>query len=83
MVAIFVRSARPIFRMISALIIFIGAPTFFYAVIVMEVRYLIFATAPLLLILALFVRSIATGFSEVLRRNKPAVDATDVSGVAT
>jgi hypothetical protein len=83
MVAIFVRSARPIFRMISALIIFIGAPTFFYAVIVMEVRYLIFATAPLLLILALFVRSIATVFSEVLQRNKPGIDTTAVSGVAT
>jgi hypothetical protein len=66
--AIFVRSARSIFFMVSALIIFIGMPIWFYAVIVMEIRYLIFATAPLLIILALFIRCNAMAFSEVVRR---------------
>jgi hypothetical protein len=81
--SIFIHSTRPIFLIVSALLIFIGMPTFFYAAIVMEVRYLIFATAPLLLILVLFIRSIAIGVLELLGWNRPASSVATVSGVAT
>jgi hypothetical protein len=83
LLSIFIRSLGPICLIVSALLIFIGMPTFFYAAIVLEVRYLIFTTAPLLLILALFIRSIAMAFSELLGPNRPADSAATTSGIAT
>jgi hypothetical protein len=81
--SIFVLSTRPSLLIVSALLIFVGMPIFFHAAIVIDLRYLIFATAPLLLILALFIRSIAIGFSELLGRNRPASIAATVSSIAT
>ena len=81
--SIFILRIRHIFLIVSALLVFIGIPTFFYAAIVIEVRYLIFATAPLLLILPLFIRSIAIGASELFRRNRSAGTVATVSGAAT
>jgi hypothetical protein len=82
--AIFVPTIRPMFLIVSALIVLIALPTFFYAVMgPIEIRYLIFATAPLSLIVALFIRSIGIGVSELLRRSRPAIAVGTVSDAAT
>jgi hypothetical protein len=56
--SIFAKFARPLVPGALALLVFALLPTIGYAAFAIELRYLIFATAPLLLIFALFVRSV-------------------------